>query len=126
MFCPRVGKVVEPFPKRGKHPLDHELADNAFVEIFRPDIYPVTDEVAPVNVFFFHTPFAFLYPCDSVFLELAGLPLLFALSPCLETARILVIVPADSEERQIRSAASSVSRRKDRDMSGLWHIWLSR
>jgi hypothetical protein len=99
MFCPRVGKVVEPFPKRGKHPLDHELADNRLVEIFHSHIDPLSDEVASVNVLLFHTPFAFLYPCDSFFLELTSLPLLFALSAGLETASILVAVTTDSEER---------------------------
>lgn len=122
MFCPRVGKVVEPFPKRGKHPLNHELANNALVEILHPNIHALSDEVASVNMLFSHTPFTFLYPCDSFFLELTSLPLLFALSSCLETASILVTITTDSKKRQIRSTASSVPRRKDWDMSGLWHI----
>jgi hypothetical protein len=57
------------------------LSNDRLVEVLRAHIHTLSDQIASIHMFLFHTALPLLHTSNTFLLQAAGLPLLFSFAP---------------------------------------------
>jgi hypothetical protein len=83
----------------------HQLSHHRFIEVLYVHVDALGYQISPIHMFLFHTPFPFLQPGRPLSLQATRLSILFRFSPVLQCCHLSFGGSADSEKRQVGSAA---------------------